>query len=222
MAQYIVRLLLLLFPTLFVIAVVSFVIIQLPPGDYLTSYIANLAATGETRDRGRDRRPAGAVRPGQTAAGPVPALAVGLRARRLRPVVPVREAGAGADRRAIAVHGGDLAGSHRLHLRDVDPDRHLLGGPAILPRRPPVHGRRLPGSVDPELPAGTGDAVRPLPELRHRRHRPVLRRVYRSAVELRQGRRPAQAPDHPRDRGWDLRHRGAHPHHARQPARRDG
>ena len=47
MAQYIVRRLLLLFPTLFVIAVVSFVIIQLPPGDYLTSYIANLAATGE-------------------------------------------------------------------------------------------------------------------------------------------------------------------------------
>ena len=61
MTQYIVKRLLLLFPTLFVIAVVSFVIIQLPPGDYLTSYIANLAATGETRDRGRDRRPAGAV-----------------------------------------------------------------------------------------------------------------------------------------------------------------
>ncbi len=48
MAQYIVKRLLLLFPTLFVIAVVSFAIIQLPPGDYLTSYIANLAATGET------------------------------------------------------------------------------------------------------------------------------------------------------------------------------
>ena len=51
MAQYIVRRLLLLFPTLFVIAVVSFVIIQLPPGDYLTSYIANLAATGGRRER---------------------------------------------------------------------------------------------------------------------------------------------------------------------------
>ncbi|KUK23442.1 MAG: Binding-protein-dependent transport systems inner membrane component [Thermotoga sp. 47_83] len=37
--------------TLFVISVISFVIIQLPPGDYLTSYIASLAATGETVDQ---------------------------------------------------------------------------------------------------------------------------------------------------------------------------
>lgn len=48
MAQYIVKRLLLLFPTLFVIAVVSFGIIHLPPGNYLDTYIANLAATGET------------------------------------------------------------------------------------------------------------------------------------------------------------------------------
>jgi len=37
-------------PTLFVISVISFCIIQLPPGDYLTSYIANLQETGETAD----------------------------------------------------------------------------------------------------------------------------------------------------------------------------
>ena len=33
--------------TIFAISVVSFIIIQLPPGDFLTSYMANLAATGE-------------------------------------------------------------------------------------------------------------------------------------------------------------------------------
>lgn len=48
MVQYVVKRTLLLFPTLLAIAVVSFILIQLPPGDYLTSYIANLAASGES------------------------------------------------------------------------------------------------------------------------------------------------------------------------------
>jgi peptide/nickel transport system permease protein len=34
-------------PTLFVISIISFIIIQLPPGDYLTTYMANLSQTGE-------------------------------------------------------------------------------------------------------------------------------------------------------------------------------
>ena len=37
-------------PTLFFIAVISFILIQLPPGDYLTSYIDRLNATGESID----------------------------------------------------------------------------------------------------------------------------------------------------------------------------
>jgi peptide/nickel transport system permease protein len=43
--------LLLMIPTLFAVSVVAFVIIQLPPGDYLTAYMANLATTGETVDQ---------------------------------------------------------------------------------------------------------------------------------------------------------------------------
>jgi peptide/nickel transport system permease protein len=35
-------------PTLFIVSVVSFIIIQLPPGDYLTSYITALEASGES------------------------------------------------------------------------------------------------------------------------------------------------------------------------------
>ncbi|MBI5092025.1 MAG: ABC transporter permease [Candidatus Hydrogenedentes bacterium] len=35
-------------PTLFIISILSFLIIQLPPGDYLTSYIAALEESGET------------------------------------------------------------------------------------------------------------------------------------------------------------------------------
>ncbi len=47
MAQFIIRRLLMMIPTLFAISIVSFIIIQLPPGDFLTSYMANLSASGE-------------------------------------------------------------------------------------------------------------------------------------------------------------------------------
>lgn len=46
MIGYILRRLLLLIPVLFVISIVVFVIIQLPPGDYLTTYITRLEASG--------------------------------------------------------------------------------------------------------------------------------------------------------------------------------
>ena len=46
MLVYIARRLLLLIPVIIVISVVIFVIIQLPPGDYLTSYINNLKNSG--------------------------------------------------------------------------------------------------------------------------------------------------------------------------------
>lgn len=39
-----------LIPMLFVISLVSFLIIQLPPGDYLTAYVARLSSTGERID----------------------------------------------------------------------------------------------------------------------------------------------------------------------------
>ena len=50
MLTYIIRRILIMIPTLIVISIISFTIIQLPPGDYLTSYIANLQETGETAD----------------------------------------------------------------------------------------------------------------------------------------------------------------------------
>lgn len=50
MLQYVLRRILYMIPTLILISVVSFIIIQLPPGDFLTSYIAQLSQTGETVD----------------------------------------------------------------------------------------------------------------------------------------------------------------------------
>jgi peptide/nickel transport system permease protein len=46
MLQYILRRILYMIPTLIVISVISFTIIELPPGDYLTAYMANLAQSG--------------------------------------------------------------------------------------------------------------------------------------------------------------------------------
>ena len=50
MAKYIVRRLIFMIPTLFVISLISFMIIQLPPGDFLTSYVATLRQQGEDID----------------------------------------------------------------------------------------------------------------------------------------------------------------------------
>ena len=50
MLTLIARRLLWMVPTLLLISIISFGIIQLPPGDYLTSYIAALSETGETVD----------------------------------------------------------------------------------------------------------------------------------------------------------------------------
>jgi peptide/nickel transport system permease protein len=50
MFQYIIRRVLLLIPTLIGISIVAFLVIELPPGDYLTAHVANLAAGGDTID----------------------------------------------------------------------------------------------------------------------------------------------------------------------------
>ena len=51
MLQYTVRRVFVMIPTLVIISALVFVIIQLPEGDYLTSYIAELEATGERVSR---------------------------------------------------------------------------------------------------------------------------------------------------------------------------
>ncbi len=53
MIGYILKRLLFMIPTLFVISVLVFVIIQLPPGDYLETYIAELQSQGESVDPDR-------------------------------------------------------------------------------------------------------------------------------------------------------------------------
>ena len=50
LAQFIVKRLILLIPLLIAISMVVFIVIQLPPGDYLTTYIRNLETAGQIVD----------------------------------------------------------------------------------------------------------------------------------------------------------------------------
>ncbi|MGB5776049.1 MAG: ABC transporter permease, partial [Sedimenticolaceae bacterium] len=50
MLSYVIRRLLIMIPTLLVISALVFTIIELPPGDYLESYVAELQSMGETVD----------------------------------------------------------------------------------------------------------------------------------------------------------------------------
>ncbi|WP_174547185.1 ABC transporter permease [Nocardiopsis dassonvillei] len=50
MRRYVIRRLLYMVPTLFAISLVAFLVIQLPPGDFLTAYIAELSAQGQGVD----------------------------------------------------------------------------------------------------------------------------------------------------------------------------
>lgn len=55
MLQYILRRVVLMIPTLIVISIISFTIIQLPPGDFLSSYVANLRQQGDNIDEDQIR-----------------------------------------------------------------------------------------------------------------------------------------------------------------------
>lgn len=51
MLQYILRRVIYIIPTLIAVSIISFIIIELPPGDFLTSYITSLEMQGETIDQ---------------------------------------------------------------------------------------------------------------------------------------------------------------------------
>ena len=93
-------------PTLFAISVVTFVIIQLPPGDYLTDADRGLGGAGRRGRSGHPRRAARPLRPRPADLRAVLQLDHGHPpARRLRHLVRVEAAG----------HGADL-GPARLHV----------------------------------------------------------------------------------------------------------
>ncbi|MDA0340637.1 MAG: ABC transporter permease [Proteobacteria bacterium] len=53
MFAYVIRRILIMIPTLIAISAITFIIIQLPPGDYLSTYIAELQSQGENVDQAK-------------------------------------------------------------------------------------------------------------------------------------------------------------------------
>ena len=51
MLRYIIRRILILIPMLVLLSIISFLLIQLPPGSYLDTYVANLQSQGLTVDQ---------------------------------------------------------------------------------------------------------------------------------------------------------------------------
>ena len=56
MAQYVLKRILYMIPTLFAISAVSFIIISLPPGDFVDSIVAQARYEGEVYSQQRKRR----------------------------------------------------------------------------------------------------------------------------------------------------------------------
>ena len=141
MFSYIMRRVLFMIPTLFLISVVSFIALQLPPGDYLTSYAAQLSAMGESADQeaiNSLRERYGLGQPVYVQYGKW--VYWHHHARRLGPIHGVAKAGQSTDLGANGADGGPgrLFAAHQLV--DRDPRRRLFcHAPVFDPRLSHVH-----------------------------------------------------------------------------------
>ena len=198
MVTYIVRRLVLAVLTVWAISVLSFMIIHLPPGDYVTSYIASMSASGSAVSEGEAqalREQLGLDKPITVQYAKWMGLILqgnfGMAMEWGRPVSDVI-----GDR--LIADDGHLGGGDHLHLGHRVADRHLLRGLPLFVPGLRVHVRRLHRARHSRVPAGARRHVRRLRVLRRERGRPLLARFHRSAVELR--RRSGTSPSTCRSR----------------------
>ena len=131
MLRYILWRIAVMMPTLLIISALVFTIIELPPGDYFESYIAELQGRRRRRRPGADRGPAPGIRLRPAAGAALFPLGRRHAPRRLRLFLRVPAAGQRRGRRpAVADHAG-LLRHHHLHLADRLSDRHLFGDPPV-------------------------------------------------------------------------------------------
>ena len=131
MLVYIIKRLLLLPLLLFIFSVVAFILIQAPPGDFVTSYVAELAASGSSIDQqqidalrnlyGLDQPITCSISNGFTPA-----------AGRSRRLPGMAGADLGADRAALAADAGARPVHPPVHLRGGGADRHPLGDAPVF------------------------------------------------------------------------------------------
>ena len=215
---YLARRLVLAVFTVCAISVLSFVIIQLPPGDYVTAYIAQMAASG-TASRPPRRTRCAWPTASTSRCGCSTEVAGDGGQRQLRQVDgvgrPVTEVI--GDRlwlticcRSALVFTWVLA----LPIGIYSAVRQYSVGDYVFTFIGFI-GLAMPNFLLALMVLYFGS-----PAVRHQHRRPVLRRAAAGAVELGQGRGPAGAPADPDPDPGAGRHRAAGPHHARQPAGR--
>ena len=218
--RYVVHRLLVMVPTLIAISIIVFIIIQLPPGDYLTTMLAELQSQGEGANQGQIaylRELYGLDRP--------------LWEQYLYWAWGFVQGDLGYsfeyDRPVAEVIGDRIFLTFVISFATilftwvvVVPDRDLLGDPQIQRGRPRADLPGLPRPRHAELPAGPGPALRRQRLVRHLDRRAGRARISRPADELGQVRLRARAPVGAGAGDRHRRHRRHDPPPARQPARR--
>ncbi len=221
MHKYILKRLLFMIPTLFAVSLVSFILIQLPPGDFLSMRINALLEQGQTIEVTmlhdlQERYGLGQPIYVQYWKWITGILLRGDFGQSFDWNELVGQAHLGPHR----PHDADLARVAAVHLGGRLPHRDLLRGQAVLAGGLHRDLPRLHRHRDPGLSHCARAHVRGVQVLRLQRVRLVLCGLRGRAVELGQGRGPARAhldpDDHHRARG----HGEPDPHDAREPARR--
>ena len=220
MTRYVLKRLVLLPALLFLFSVTVFAIVQAPPGDFLTTYVATLASSGSSISAEQVealRREYGLDQPvwiqylkwmENLAKGNL-----GLSLEYQRPNAELI-----GERLVLTMVLAMLV--VRLHLGRRHPGRHLLGDAPALGRRLRDDRHQLRGRRHAQLHAGARSHVGRLRVLRHLRHGALLARLRGRAVERGARARSAQARVAPGGRARRGRDRAAHAGDARQSARR--
>src|SRR6267154_326012 len=133
MLNYIVRRLMLAVLTVWAISVLSFIIIHLPPGDYVTSYIASMSASGSAVSEGGARH-ARTTRTRPADRGPVCEVDGSDAAGKLRHGDGMGQTRVRRHRRSPGPDDDHFGGCRHLHVGRGIAHRHLLRGlPLFVP-----------------------------------------------------------------------------------------
>ena len=183
MLSFLARRILLGISTLVFISFISFVIIQLPEGDYIDAYIAALEGQGGYAYDSHGLARGGAGATGALRAGPAgirPILEVGVERPSGRPgYIPRPEhTSYGGYRRAAASHYHSRGVHRAVHLGAGNTHRDILCGSAKLFWGLQFHFHRLHRACDTRLPTGVGAHVLRLPVLRPQHWWPLLAGIY--------------------------------------------
>ena len=209
MLRYVIKRLLYMIPTLFGMSMIAFLIIQLPPGDYLTSMIASMEDSGQNVDPAQMARlreiygfdDSIVVQYWNWISGILFRGDFGFSFEWNR---PVERADLGTD----GLDACHLRGLAALRLGRGAADRHLFGDAPPFDRRPRLHLPRLPRARHPEFHPRADADVPDLPLPRAERGRALLAGIRQGSLDLGQVRRPAGASLDP---GHRHRHRRAPP-----------